>query len=80
MARKKISLAFINNRADRRISYLKRKKGLVKKVSELSILCGVDACVVINSAEFDKEPEVWPSTDKALEMYAHLDTLPEMDS
>ncbi|KAF5764506.1 putative transcription factor MADS-type1 family [Helianthus annuus] len=49
MTRKKVKLAFIMNDSARKATYKKRKKGLMKKVNELSTLCGIDACVIIYS-------------------------------
>lgn len=60
MTRKKVTLAYIANDSARKATFKKRKKGLIKKVSELSTLCGIEACAVIYSP-YDTEPEVWPS-------------------
>lgn len=57
--RKRVKIAFIANDASRRTTYNKRKKGLLKKVKELSILCGVPACAIIYG-ENSSEPELWP--------------------
>lgn len=67
MARKKIKLAFISNDNARKATYKKRKKGMIKKVSELSILCGISACAMISSP-FDSQPEVWPNPEGANEV------------
>ncbi|CAN4110863.1 unnamed protein product [Withania somnifera] len=61
MTRKKVKLAFITNDSARKATFKKRKKGLMKKVSELSTLCGIDACAIIYSP-YDNSPEVWPNT------------------
>ncbi|XP_052204112.1 LOW QUALITY PROTEIN: agamous-like MADS-box protein AGL80 [Diospyros lotus] len=60
MIRKKVKLAFIINDSARKATFKKRKKGLMKKVSELSTLCGIDACAIIYSP-YDAQPEVWPN-------------------
>ncbi|KAK8620188.1 hypothetical protein V6N13_066670 [Hibiscus sabdariffa] len=76
MTRKKIKLAFITNDAARNAAYKKRKKGMVKKLSELTILCGVEACVVIYPPGSDSQPEAWPSTVIAHSLFAEYKTLP----
>ncbi|XP_059651011.1 agamous-like MADS-box protein AGL80 [Cornus florida] len=60
MTRNKMKLQYIGKDTKRKASFKKRKKGFMKKVNELSTLCGVDACAIIFS-EYDAEPEVWPS-------------------
>lgn len=61
MARTKVKLEWMRNYAARRQSYRKRSKGLLKKVSELNVLCDVDTCVVLNNPfDMDKPADVWP--------------------
>ncbi|KAK8650038.1 hypothetical protein V6N13_139689 [Hibiscus sabdariffa] len=62
MTRNRVKLTYITHHATRKATYNKRKKGLVKKMSEVSTLCGVEACVVIYPPASDSQPEVWPST------------------
>ncbi|KAK8620184.1 hypothetical protein V6N13_066666 [Hibiscus sabdariffa] len=76
MTRKKIKLAFITNVAARNAAYRKRKKGMVKKLSELTILCGVEACVVIYPSGSNSQPEVWSSTVAARSLFSEYKTLP----
>ncbi|KAK8486169.1 hypothetical protein V6N13_139682 [Hibiscus sabdariffa] len=76
MARNRVKLAYIANDAARKASYNKRKKGLLKKVNELSTLCGVDACAVIYSSTCNSQPEAWPSTAAAYRMLSDFKTLP----
>lgn len=78
MTRKKVTLAYITNDSERKASFKKRKKGLIKKVSELSTLCGVEACAIIYS-HYDAEPEVWPSRMAAQAVLARFRKLSEMD-
>jgi hypothetical protein len=59
MTRKKVKLAFISDDSARKATYKKRKKGIIKKVSELTILCGIPACAIISNP-FDSKTEVWP--------------------
>ncbi|KAF5469888.1 hypothetical protein F2P56_010447 [Juglans regia] len=60
MTRKKVNFAYIANDSARKATFKKRKKGLLKKMSELSTLCAVQTCAIIYSP-YDPEPEVWPS-------------------
>ncbi|KAK8700358.1 hypothetical protein V6N13_018755 [Hibiscus sabdariffa] len=76
MARTRVKLAYITNDATRKATYKKRKKGLVKKASELSTLCDVEACVVIYSSACDSQPEVWPSTVTAHHMLSKFKEMP----
>lgn len=54
---------------ERKASFKKRTNGLVKKVVEVSTLCGVDACVVVHS-EDNMLAQVWPSRERALQVYS----------
>ncbi|XP_055814883.1 agamous-like MADS-box protein AGL80 [Solanum dulcamara] len=78
MTRKKVKLAFITNDSARKATFKKRKKGLMKKVSELSTLCGIDACAIIYSP-YDTSPEVWPNTIGAQRVLAEFKRMPEME-
>ncbi|XP_010486065.1 PREDICTED: agamous-like MADS-box protein AGL80 [Camelina sativa] len=78
MTRKKVKLAFITNDASRKATFKKRKKGLLKKVSELSTLCGINACAIIYSP-YDSNPEVWPSNSGVQRIVSEFRTLPQMD-
>ncbi|KAE9594415.1 hypothetical protein Lal_00001409 [Lupinus albus] len=78
MTRKKVKLAFIVNDASRKATYKKRKKGLMKKVGELSTLCGIDACAIIYSP-YDPQPEVWPSPIGVQRVLAKFRRMPELE-
>ncbi|PPD96032.1 hypothetical protein GOBAR_DD06923 [Gossypium barbadense] len=63
MTRKKVKLAWIENSSARRASLTKRRQRLVKKVTELTTLCGVEGGIVIYKVErllrkFNEVPEV----------------------
>ncbi|GLU17378.1 hypothetical protein SLE2022_337480 [Rubroshorea leprosula] len=60
MTRKKVKLQYISNDSARKASFKKRKKGLMKKASELTTLCGIDAGAIVYSP-YDSQPEIWPS-------------------
>ncbi|KAF8028747.1 hypothetical protein BT93_E1411 [Corymbia citriodora subsp. variegata] len=78
MTRKKVTLAYIANDAARKATFKKRKKGLMKKVSELSTLCGIEACAIVYSP-YQAEPEVWPSPLGARRAIARFKNMSEMD-
>ncbi|WOL08856.1 hypothetical protein Cni_G17609 [Canna indica] len=78
MPKAKLDLVYIVNDSMRRSSYKKRKKGLVKKVSELATLCDVSACMILYGPQEDL-PEVWPSEAKAARVVARLKSMPAMD-
>ncbi|PNX71347.1 agamous-like mads-box protein agl80-like [Trifolium pratense] len=67
MPRRKIKLAFISDELSRKVTYNKRKKCLIKKVTELTTLCDVPACAIISSP-FDSQPEVWPNREGAMKV------------
>ncbi|ESQ28719.1 hypothetical protein EUTSA_v10019667mg [Eutrema salsugineum] len=76
--RKKVKLAFIENNSSRKAPFQKRKKGLLKKVKELSTLYGVTACVILYSPN-TSNPDVWPSNSGVQRVVLDFQTLPEMD-
>ncbi|ESQ28668.1 hypothetical protein EUTSA_v10019751mg [Eutrema salsugineum] len=78
MTRKKVTLAFIENNSSRKATFQKRKKGILKKVKEISTLCGVTACAIIYSP-YTSNPDVWPSTSGVRRVVSDFRTLPEMD-
>ncbi|XP_051126427.1 agamous-like MADS-box protein AGL80 [Andrographis paniculata] len=79
MTRKKVKLAYIVNDSARKATYKKRKKGLIKKVSELSKLCGIDSCAIIYSPYDDAQPEVWPDECGAHRVVEQFKRMPEME-
>ncbi|KAK5813511.1 hypothetical protein PVK06_028962 [Gossypium arboreum] len=60
MTRKNVKLAYITNDSAMKATYKKRKKGLMKKVSELSTLCGINVCAIMYNP-YESQPKVWPS-------------------
>ncbi|XP_076947959.1 agamous-like MADS-box protein AGL80 [Bidens hawaiensis] len=53
----------------------KRKACLIKKMTELKTLCGVDACLVLYEKE-DAPPTVWPSNAEAERLIQKFDESP----
>ncbi|KAL2466098.1 Agamous-like MADS-box protein AGL80 [Abeliophyllum distichum] len=78
MTRKKLKLAFITNDSARKATFNKWKKGLMKKVSELSILCSIDTCAIIYSP-YESQPEVWPDTQGVHRVLAQFKRMPGME-
>ncbi|KAI4370864.1 hypothetical protein MLD38_019165 [Melastoma candidum] len=78
MTRKKVTLAYIENEAARKATFKKRKKGLMKKVNELSTLCGIESCAIVYSP-YEPEPEVWPSALGVRRTIAQFRNMSEMD-
>ena len=78
MARKKFKLQWIMNDTARRTTFKKRGTGLMKKVKELSILCGVEACTIVYSP-YDPQPEVWPSPMEAVRVVGEFKSRTEND-
>ncbi|XP_014511132.1 agamous-like MADS-box protein AGL80 isoform X1 [Vigna radiata var. radiata] len=67
MTRQKVKLAYISDVTARKSTYKKRKKGIIKKVRELTILCGIPACAIISSP-FEAKAEIWPDPEGAKEV------------
>ncbi|KAK0592331.1 hypothetical protein LWI29_017361 [Acer saccharum] len=78
MTRKKVKLFYIANDSARKATFKKRKKGLLKKVSELSTLCGIDACAIVYSP-YDNQPDVWPSHHGVQRIVSQFKRMPEME-
>ncbi|KAL1339553.1 agamous-like MADS-box protein AGL80 [Arachis stenosperma] len=68
MTRKKVKLAYIPDDSARKATFKKRKRGILKKVNELSILCGIEACAIISNPFESEEAEVWPDPERAKEV------------
>ncbi|CAK9311714.1 unnamed protein product [Citrullus colocynthis] len=78
MTRKKVKLAYITNDAARKATFKKRKKGLLKKLTELTTLCGIEACAIIFSP-FGSQLDLWPSTLGFQRVLSKFKSLPEME-
>ncbi|KAK1571650.1 hypothetical protein Q3G72_020733 [Acer saccharum] len=78
MARRKVKLCYIANDSKRKVTFKKRKKNLLKKVSELNTLCGIDACAIVYSP-YENQPDVWPSHHGVQRIVSQLKRMPEME-
>nr|XP_004250617.1 agamous-like MADS-box protein AGL80 [Solanum lycopersicum] len=65
MGRSKIKVELIQDHKKRMNTSVKRKASLVKKISELSILCDIKACMIIYD-EGNSNCEMWPNEVKEL--------------
>ncbi|CAI0441278.1 unnamed protein product [Linum tenue] len=75
MGHKRVKMELIKNERNRIQTFKKRKANLMKKMSEFSILCGVEACLITfgptRTTEAAKEEEgneleTWPSDPRAV--------------
>lgn len=78
MTRKKVKLVWIASDNARKASFKKRRLGLMKKVSELTTLCGVYAFAVVHGPD-DDHPVIWPSRSAAQQLYRRFQSLPEVE-
>ncbi|XP_047320856.1 agamous-like MADS-box protein AGL80 [Impatiens glandulifera] len=76
MSRSNEKYAFISNDHVRKITFKTRKGGLIKKMYELSTLCGIEGCVIITNKD-DPQPIVWPSVEDARKTVERFRSLPE---
>ncbi|TVU21031.1 hypothetical protein EJB05_30642, partial [Eragrostis curvula] len=76
MARKKVNLQWISNKATRRATLKNRKASLLNKTSELVTLCGIKACVVVYG-EAESQPNVWPSIPEATQLLNNFNVVPD---
>ncbi|XP_039131914.1 agamous-like MADS-box protein AGL80 [Dioscorea cayenensis subsp. rotundata] len=79
MARKKVKLSWISNDSARKATLKKRRKGMLKKTKELSVLCDVKACAIVYSPD-EYRPEVWPpEPERVMRVLSSFKSLPEME-
>lgn len=79
MGRRKIDIEFITDDLKRRHTFNKRKKCVFKKASELSVLCGVRSCVIIDSPD-KQQYEVWPSEREVMNVVQEFSTMQAQQS
>ncbi|XP_038895833.1 agamous-like MADS-box protein AGL80 [Benincasa hispida] len=78
MTRKKVKLAYITNDTARKATLKERKKSLLKKLNELTALCGIEACAIIFNP-FNSQPDLWPSILGLQRVLSKFKSLPEME-
>ncbi|CAN1155994.1 Agamous-like MADS-box protein AGL90 [Linum perenne] len=81
MVRTKVQHKLISDEKARKTTFTKRKNGLLKKLEEITNLCGVATCAFIIHNFRGKgkkdEVEVWPSEPKASGMLKKYKELPQ---
>lgn len=65
MGRAKLEMKLIEKEKSKVITYKKRSEGLMKKLHQLTTLCGIGACMVITGPQ-NSAVEVWPPNDPDL--------------
>ncbi|KAK1263065.1 hypothetical protein QJS04_geneDACA008389 [Acorus gramineus] len=80
MVRQRRSLSYIANDTLRRRTFLKREMSLLKKASELSILCGVPSCVLIAAPCDPNRVITWPSAVHARTLISLTRDIPTSSS
>lgn len=74
-----MKLVWIQNDAARKATFKKRRKGLIKKVSELSTLCDVKACAMVFSP-YEVAPEIWPpDSQDVMDVLSRFRSMPVME-
>ncbi|PHT77212.1 hypothetical protein T459_20734 [Capsicum annuum] len=76
MGRAKINMEFIQGHKNRKSTLVKRKASLVKKISELAILCGIKVCMIIYGGITDQDTsqrvQIWPNDPKEVDELINL--------
>ncbi|XP_061362485.1 agamous-like MADS-box protein AGL80 [Gastrolobium bilobum] len=78
LTKRKITSELIQDYGTRRSVYRKRREGLLKKMKEITTLCGIDACIIIYGPG-DDVPMMWPSAEVTKQLLIRYRGLPEMD-
>ncbi|CAL0334584.1 unnamed protein product [Lupinus luteus] len=78
MANSKGELIYIEDDTKRKTTCKKRKASLIKKVNELSTLCGIEACAIIFDPN-ESQPEIWPSHSEVERLIKKFMEMPEME-
>ena len=78
MGRRKIDIVRIENERHRQVTYTKRKAGLIKKATELAVLCDAQVGVIIFGA--NQKMSIFSSTsmDDIVGRYREYNEVPEV--
>ena len=79
MGRRKIEIARISNERHRHVTFSKRKGGLIRKATELSVLCGANVAVLVFSSS--KKATMYSSCpfDQMLQRFSEYQDVPEVN-
>ncbi|MFS7945643.1 putative transcription factor MADS-type1 family [Helianthus anomalus] len=66
MPRSKVKLAFIKDNKARKNSFMKRKYSLKNKLKEVSIVCSIEARMIMYSS-YEPQLEMWPEDNTAFQ-------------
>ncbi|CAN1262553.1 Agamous-like MADS-box protein AGL90 [Linum perenne] len=83
MARINVQHKLISDEIARITTFKKRKNGLLKKLLEITTLCGVGACTFIihyfraKGKKDEPKSEVWPSAPEAIDVLEKFKGLPQ---
>ncbi|CAN0861518.1 Agamous-like MADS-box protein AGL86 [Linum grandiflorum] len=78
MVRSRRPLRWIADDLVRKTYFQKRRVRLIKKVKELTTLCGVQGmCVIYNP--YEEPPTVWPSCESAVQLMQMFMVLPGVE-
>ncbi|XP_057820211.1 truncated transcription factor CAULIFLOWER A isoform X2 [Cryptomeria japonica] len=80
MARAKLQLKTIENPVSRRSTFSKRKTGLLRKASEISILCDAEVALIIFSPSGKLYEFGSPSMNRIMEKYQKFTTIKDHTS
>ena len=74
MGKKKIKIEELKNTRTRQLTFTKRKKGLIKKAMELSILCNANIYLHVSSPEMPNDTTIFSTEDpKSIVKLINLD-------
>ncbi|KAJ3677155.1 hypothetical protein LUZ60_002879 [Juncus effusus] len=79
MKRKRVVMEKISHEPTRLATFKKRKACIMKKASELSILCSVPVCVIVSDGTNNGSPDIWPESQQASEIISRFSSLTESE-